>query len=65
MNLLQIPIHKKKLDAYPRQILVFCSQIQFPVGRNIVLKLNFNTLDFLLHIYLKFLGDERIRMFRY
>jgi len=61
MNLLQISTHEKKPEGH---FWIPYSQVRFPEGPNIVLKLNFNTWGFLLHIYLTFLGDERIRISR-
>jgi len=64
MNLFQIQTREKKSEAHSRRFLMPYSQANFLEGRNIVLKLNFNTWGFLLYSYLMFLGDERIRIVR-
>jgi hypothetical protein len=59
MNLLQIPIAEKKLESRFCHFLLANPQVNIPQLGNIVLKLNFNTWIFLLHIYLTFLGNRR------
>ena len=63
MNSLQIQTLKKNQGNPSCHFLIDCP-FNISLGRNIVLKLNFNTWRFLLPIYLTFLDDRRKRMFR-